>query len=99
MRAVGEFRGKQQLYEPQRPTLLEALLTVSKIESTDASNKPEGITVPDARLEALVRQHDAPRNRSEQEIAGFRDALELIHQSTCGLRAAEPRWCEDAREI
>ena len=81
MRALGEFRGKQQLYEQQRPELLEALLTVAKIESTDASNKLEGISAPDARLEALVRQHDAPRNRSEQEIAGYRDALELIHQS------------------
>ena len=81
MRTLGEYRGKQQLYERRRPELLEALLTVAKIESTDASNKLEGITAPDARLEALVRQHDAPRNRSEQEIAGYRDALELIHQS------------------
>ena len=81
MRALGEYRGKQQLYRRQRPELLEALLTVAKIESTDASNKLEGITAPEARLEALVREHDAPRNRYEQEIAGYRDALELIHQS------------------
>ena len=81
MRALGEYRGKQQLYERQRPQLLEALLTVAKIESTDASNKLEGITAPEARLEALVRRRDTPRNRSEQEIAGYRDALELIHQS------------------
>ena len=81
MRALGEYRGKQRLYERQRPELLEALLTVAKIESTDASNRLEGITAPEARLEALVRRHDAPRNRSEQEIAGYRDALELIHRS------------------
>ena len=81
MRALGEYRGKQRLYERQRPELLEALLTVAKIESTDASNRLEGITAPEARLEALIRKHDAPRNRSEQEIAGYRDALELIHQS------------------
>ena len=81
MRTLGECRGKQKLYERQRPELLDALLTVAKIESTDASNKLEGITAPAARLEALVRQDDAPRNRSEQEIAGYRDALELIHQS------------------
>ena len=81
MRALGEYRGKQRLYERQRPELLEALLTVAKIESADASNRLEGITAPEARLEALVRRHDAPRNRSEQEIAGYRDALELIHQS------------------
>lgn len=81
MRALGEYRGKQELYERQRPELLEALLTVAKIESTDASNRLEGITAPEARLEALVRRRDTPRNRSEQEIAGYRDALELIHQS------------------
>ena len=81
MRTLGEYRGKQKLYEQQRPELLEALLTVAKIESTDASNKLEGISAPEARLEALVRRHDSPRNRSEQEIAGYRDALELIHQS------------------
>ncbi len=81
MRTLGEYRGKQRLYERQRPELLESLLTAAKIESTEASNKLEGVTAPDSRLEAIVRQHDAPRNRSEQEIAGYRDALELIHQS------------------
>lgn len=81
MRALGEYRGKQELYERQRPELLEALLTIAKIESTDASNRLEGITAPEARLEALVRRRDTPRNRSEQEIAGYRDALELVHQS------------------
>lgn len=85
IRTLGEYRGKQQLYAQQRPELLDALLTVAKIESTDASNKLEGISAPEARLEALVRQHDAPRNRSEREIAGYRDALELIHQSRADM--------------
>ena len=85
IRTLGEYRGKQQLYERQRPELLEALLTVAKIESTDASNKLEGISAPESRLEALVRRHDLPRNRSEQEIAGYRDALELIHQSRMNM--------------
>ena len=85
IRTLGEYRGKRQLYAQQRPELLDALLTVAKVESTDASNKLEGISAPEARLEALVRQHDAPRNRSEQEIAGYRDALELIHQSRADM--------------
>ena len=89
-RALGECRGKQQLYKHQRPELLDALLTVAKIESTDASNKLEGITASNARLEALVHQHDAPRNHSEQEIAGYRDALELIHQSRTGIEQECP---------
>jgi Fic family protein len=81
LRALGEYRGKQELYERQRPETLEALRTVAVIESTDSSNRLEGITAPKARLEALVERSTEPRNRSEQEIAGYRDALELIHQS------------------
>ena len=81
LRALGEYRGKQALYERQRPELLEALKTVARIESTDASNRLEGITAPETRLHAIVRHSETPRNRSEQEIAGYRDALELIHQT------------------
>ena len=81
IRALGECRGKQKLYEKQSPELLTGLKTAAKIESTDASNRIEGITAPEARLQAIVRDREAPRNRSEQEIAGYRDALELIHQA------------------
>ncbi|MBW3565411.1 MAG: Fic family protein [Acidobacteria bacterium] len=81
LRALGEYRGKQELYEKQRPETLEALRTVAIVESTDSSNRLEGITAPKARLEALVGHSTTPRNRSEQEIAGYRDALELIHQA------------------
>jgi len=81
LRAVGEYRGKQELYAKQRPETLEGLRTVAVIESTDSSNRLEGITAPAVRLKALVEHTTAPRDRSEQEIAGYRDALELIHQS------------------
>lgn len=85
LRTLGEYRGKQELYTRQRPETLEALRTVATIESTDASNRLEGITVPDARLRALVKHSTKPRNRSEQEIAGYRDALDLIHQSRADI--------------
>jgi len=49
MRTLGEYRGKQQLYKRQRPELLESLLTAAKIESTDASNKLEGLIEPTGR--------------------------------------------------
>lgn len=81
LRRLGECRGKQQLYVKQRPQALEQLRKGALIESTDASNRLEGITAPPDRLKALVEQTDEPQNRSEQEIAGYREALELIHQS------------------
>ncbi len=81
LRRLGECRGKQQLYVKQRPQALEQLRKGALIESTDASNRLEGITAPPDRMKALVEQTDEPQNRSEQEIAGYREALELIHQS------------------
>lgn len=80
LRSLGECRGRQTLYERQRPQVLEALRTAATIESTDASNRLEGITVPEPRIKDLVLRNTQPRNRSEQEIAGYRDALELIHE-------------------
>jgi Fic family protein len=81
LRRLGECRGKQQLYVKQRPQALEQLRKGALIESTDASNRLEGITAPPDRMKALVEQTDQPQNRSEQEIAGYRAALELIHRS------------------
>jgi Fic family protein len=81
LRSLGEYGGRQQLYVKQRPETLDSLRTVAVIESTDSSNRLEGITAPEARVKALVEHKTEPRDRSEQEIAGYRDALELIHQS------------------
>jgi Fic family protein len=81
LRNLGECRGRQALYIRQRPEVLEGLRTVATIESTDSSNRLEGITVPGPRIKDLVLRNTNPRNRSEQEIAGYRDALELIHEA------------------
>jgi len=81
LRNLGECRGRQVLYERQRPEVLEGLRTVATIESTDSSNRLEGITAPELRIKDLVLRNTNPRNRSEQEIAGYRDALELIHEA------------------
>jgi Fic family protein len=81
LRKLGEYRGKQLLYARQRPEVLEDLRTVAVVESSESSNRLEGITAPHARLEALVLKNTKPRNRSEQEIAGYRDALNLLHES------------------
>ena len=81
LRSLGECRGRQTLFEKQRPEVLRELRTVATIESTDSSNRLEGITAPGARIKDLVLHNTNPRNRSEQEIAGYRDALELIHEA------------------
>ena len=81
LRSLGECRGRQALYERQRPEVLESLRTIAAIESTDSSNRLEGITAPEARIKDLVLHNSKPRNRSEQEIAGYRDTLQLIHES------------------
>ena len=52
---------------------------VARIQSTTSSNEIEGITAPPARIKALVEDRTTPKNRSEEEIAGYRSALDLIH--------------------
>lgn len=81
LRAIGEYRGKQQLFYQQSPEVLKNLQRVAEIESTESSNRIEGITAPKERIEAIVLKQTTPKNRSEQEVAGYRDALELIHGS------------------
>ena len=77
-----EYKGKQELlYIEIKPDVLTALLEVAKIQSTKASNRIEGIYTSDERLEAIVKEKSAPRNRSEEEIAGYREVLATIHES------------------
>lgn len=81
LHALGECRGKQALYFHQAPETLKRLRDVAIIESTESSNRLEGVTVNPSRLEPLVLKRTDPRDRSEQEVAGYRDALALIHES------------------
>lgn len=79
VRAIGEFRGHQVLYSEQSPEVLETLRRVAMVQSTESSNRIEGITVAADRIEALVAKKVTPKNRSEQEVAGYRDVLATIH--------------------
>ncbi len=79
--ALAEARGRQDLFIYQRPEVLESLRQAAVIESSESSNRLEGITAPRERIEALILRPTEPRDRSEQEIAGYRDALALIHES------------------
>lgn len=82
LRTIGEYQGKQELYFKQSPEILKGLQQVAVIESSESSNRLEGITAPHARIAELILHKTAPQDRSEQEIAGYRDALSLIHQSS-----------------
>ncbi len=78
---IHEHKGKQALFTDAKPEALRSLLEVAKIQSTEASNRIEGIITTDVRLKQLVREKTMPRTRSEKEIAGYRDVLSTIHES------------------
>lgn len=79
--AIYKEAGKQEMYLKQRPEELEKLVEIAKIQSTEASNAIEGIVTTNTRIRQLVEGKTTPRNRSEQEIAGYRDVLGIIHES------------------
>lgn len=76
-----EYRGKQDLYIEAHSDTLSVLLDIAKIQSTKASNSIEGIFTSNERLEALVLEKATPQNRSEEEIAGYREVLTIIHEN------------------
>lgn len=78
---IHEYKGKQALFLKQKPATLEKLVEIAKIQSTEASNKIEGIVTTAIRIKQLCDQKTTPRNRDEEEISGYRDALSLIHES------------------
>ena len=79
--AIYKEVGKQEMYLKQRPEELEKLVDIAKIQSTESSNAIEGIVTTNTRIKQLVNEKTTPRNRDEQEIAGYRDVLNIIHES------------------
>ena len=86
--SIHEHKGKQELFLEANVDELKTLLEVALIQSTGASNRIEGIFTSDKRLEELVSQKAEPRNRSEQEIAGYREVLSTIQE---GYEYINPR--------
>ena len=78
---IHEYKGMQALFIEAKPDILNAMLEIAKVQSTGASNRIEGIYTSDERLEAIVKEKVEPRNRSESEIAGYREVLQLIHEN------------------
>ena len=78
---IHEYKGEQALFVEAKADTLTRLVEVAKIQSTEASNKIEGIYTSDERLKSLVANKTTPRTRNEEEIAGYRDVLSTIHES------------------
>ncbi len=85
IRAIGEHKGRQDLYRLQAPEKLENLRQVAVIQSVESSNRIEGVTATPARLKALMTQKATPQDRSEGEIAGYRDVLATIHGAAADI--------------
>lgn len=79
--AIYKYAGKQELYLKQKPGELEKLVEIAKIQSTESSNAIEGIVTTNTRIRQLVEKKTTPKNRDEEEIAGYRDVLNVIHES------------------
>lgn len=78
---IHEYKGKQELYIRQKLVELERLIEIAKIQSTESSNRIEGIVTTTARLKQLIADKTTPRNRDEKEILGYRNVLNLVHEN------------------
>ncbi len=78
---IHEYKGRQELYLKQKPQALDKLVEIAKIQSTEASNKIEGIVTTSTRVKQLMLDKTTPQNRDEEEIMGYRDVLNTIHES------------------
>ena len=82
---IHEFKGEQNLFIESKVDVLTSLLEIAKIQSTEASNKIEGIYTSDERIKKLALAKTSPKNRAEEEIAGYRDVLNTIHSNHDGI--------------
>lgn len=98
MNSISEHKGKQELYSKQSPQMLKALVKMALIESTESSNRIEGVTVEKERLKPLVLGHSKPRDRSEEEVVGYRKALDLIHRKYNSLEI-EPQTLKELHRL
>lgn len=78
---IHEFKGRQEMFLKQKPAVLDKLVEIAKIQSTEASNKIEGIVTTNTRIQQLCMEKTTPRNRDEEEILGYRDVLNTIHEN------------------
>jgi Fic family protein len=100
--AVGtlrEYRGREEVFRRQTPQVLESLRQTAMIESVESSNRIEGIVAAKGRVKEIVQEMSEPRDRSEAEIAGYRDVLDTIHGSHENIRLTNGTVLQFHREI
>ena len=78
---IHEHKGKQELFLERKPAVLDKLVEIAKVQSVEDSNKIEGIVTTTTRIKELMAQKTTPSNRDEEEILGYRDVLNVIHES------------------
>ena len=78
---IHEYKGRQEVYLKQKPEELDKLVEIAKRQSTEASNSIEGIRTTSTRLKQLCEEKTTPKNRAEEEILGYRDVLNTIHEN------------------
>jgi Fic family protein len=86
---LAEARGKQELFTRQSPQRLKVLREHALIESAISSNRIEGVEVDKSRVGTLIFGKPALRDRDEEEVRGYRDALNLIHENGANLPVTE----------
>lgn len=89
LQTLSEFKGRQELFRRQTPQVLESLPQVAIIESTESSNRIEGVTVAPERFKELMLGPAKPKDRSEAEILGYRSILSQIHTTPDGFSINE----------
>ncbi len=99
---LGEARGRQELYTRQAPQKLKILREHALIESAVSSNRIEGVTVDQRRIKAVVLGKEFLHDRNEEEVRGYRQALDLIHSRGAALPVSEQTilgslWCQDLK--
>lgn len=98
MNSISEYKGKEELYAKQSPQVLNVLVEMAMIESVESSNRIEGVTVDRERLKPLIIGHSKPRDRSEEELTGYRKALDLIHKKH-GSLVISPETFQDLHRL
>ena len=78
---IHEYKGRQDLFVSQRPSSVARLVDIAKVQSVESSNRIEGIVTTKARIRSLVADKTMPRNRDEEEIMGYRDVLNTVHEN------------------
>jgi Fic family protein len=89
IRRIGEYKGRQELFQRQSPEILENFRQIALIQSTESSSRLEHVTAEPERFKALMAEKATPRDRSEAEIVGYRDVLNAIHTSAAHIPFSE----------